>query len=591
MIACACAFAGCGGGESTNDLNGPADVVQPDAAGDEGAQDVATVDENEPRDTNGAQDGVVPQDSSTDATEDTGTPSDTVETDTSDVPVTSTETNYLVIASDSLVDSANELAAYRAGQGYRTEVLTRSDVLGSTYASTVQWEGSARGVIRQRYTKLKANETLFVVLVGDAEAVSDEGFTKPIPTEDCENVLTDVCFTDNRIADMDGDNVPDVAIGRITASNNDEVRAYLDKVERHESAYRPGLWNRRVTLYVGEAGFSTEIDSMLEYFTFQGLDRISHAFDIIGAYDSENSTYYYSPFHEKVVELINSGSLISMYIGHGNEDWTQGLTTEQLGEINCVNRLPIMVFLACLNGNFDNDDDSISEAMLHMENGPVAVFASSDESHPVGNAVLAYEITRVGLGERPATVGQLFMRTKAEMINHTDDFREMIDQASIAYGDNGEVGCDDPELLYRQHADLYNLLGDPAVLMLYPAASVDDVQVTGSLASKSLTVTGTVSGFTSGTAYVTAEVTRNEYVGALNPEPSDDAEIQANWEIANTKAFAAATVDIADGHFTAGLSWTDTIGSGVRYIKVYAWDGTEIGSGTVDAIAEQWINK
>lgn len=577
------AFSSAGCGNVGNDDDVPGDDVL--TGTDEAVADTVESDSSDvivERD-NGSGDNVEPSD----MTE----PSDVDDSGSEDVPVVSTAVNYLVITSDSLIDSANELAEYRESCGYRTRVLTRSDVLGSEVASTANWENMARGKIKQAKTALGNSEILFVVLVGDAEKVDADGFTKPLPVVECENVLTDICYTDNRIADMNGDNVPDVAIGRITASNNAGVRSYLDKVKAHESSYVPGLWNRRVSLYVGEAGFSPQIDAMLEYFTFQGLDQVSHAFDIIGAYDSENSSYYYTPFHEKVVDLINDGSLMTVYIGHGNSGWTQGLTFDELDEINCQNRLPVMVFLACLNGDFSNGADTIAEGMLRLENGPVAVFAASDESHPVGNAVLAYEVTRVGLGDRPATVGELFMRTKAEMINHTDDFRAMIDEASIAYGENGEVGCDDPPLLYWQHADLYNLLGDPAVMMKYPEGAIADLEVTGTLAARDINVSGTVEGVENGSAYVSAEVTRNEFLSGMVSNPTDDETIQANWAIANDKAFAATTVDVVDGAFTANLTWVDNVGGGDRYIKVYAWDGQNLGEGTTDAFIDYRINK
>ncbi|HQP95944.1 MAG TPA: C25 family cysteine peptidase [Myxococcota bacterium] len=582
ILAAAMAWAGCGTDGGGQD-NGVADVHEgdtslPDVAGEDVTddardEDVRTPDDGEPTDV------VLPPDS------------DDVSTDTT---VVSNAVNYLVIASDSLIDSANELAAYRESTGYRTQVVTRSDVLGSEFASTSGWENMARGRIRQAWNELDGAGTLFVVLVGDSEKVDAEGFTKPLPVSQCENVLTDICYTDNRIADMDNDNVPDVAIGRITASNNEEVRSYIQKLQAHESSYVPGLWNRRVSLYIGEAGFSPEIDSLLETFTFMGLDRVSHAFDIIGAYDNEDSDYFYTPFHDKVVELINAGSLMTVYIGHGNAQWTQGLEYGQIDEIDCQNRLPIMVLLACLNGDFANPmKETLSEGLLHHPDGPIVVFASSDESHPVGNAVLAYELTRVGLAGRPATVGELFMQLKDASINHTDEFREMIDQASIAYG---EEGCDDPALLYWQHNDLYNLLGDPAAPVKYPHGVVQDIQVDGTMAARSLTVSGAVPGIQSGTAYVSIEVKRDEYVGSLTPRPEEgdpswESTVQSNWEIMNNKTFAASTVDVTDGVFTANLTWETNVGGGDRYIKVYAWDGTDPGDGTTDAIAEYRITK
>ena len=271
VMSCALVYAGCGNGTVSSDSGWTEDVQTQDLVQD-------SVDDSNSGEDAVDDNGGFDADTDTGLLVDTDDPGDTivstdvVDQDSTDV-IVSTEVNYLVITSDSLLDSATELAQYRQSRGYRTAVITRSDVLGSEHASVTNWENMARGHIAQLANKLPEGETMFVVLVGDAEAVSAEGFTKPLPTVDCDNVLTGVCYTDNAIADLDDDYVPDVAIGRITASTNADVRAYLDKVMQHESGYNPGLWNRKAVLYVGEPGFSPEIDATLEYFTFQGLDR------------------------------------------------------------------------------------------------------------------------------------------------------------------------------------------------------------------------------------------------------------------------------------------------------------------------------
>jgi hypothetical protein len=573
---CGLVFSGCGTQNAVTDIAGDPDVVSvDDVAADVAGVDVSS-DEME-RDVSAdlvvGPDVIVP-----DVVGDSGD-------DLTDVPVVSTEVNYLVVTADSLLESATALAEYRTSKGYRTKVMTRDEILDGQSVSN--FGNLLRANINILRNALGGAGTLFVVLVGDAAVDSDDGFTGFLPVEECENVIGD-CYTDNRYADFDDDNVPDVALGRIPASSNAEVTAYLNKIQRHESTYVTGTWNRRVSLYIGEAGFSPEIDTLLETFTFMGLDLVPHAFDLVGAYDNKNSIYYYKPFHDKVIDLFNAGSLLQVYIGHGNSQWTQGLEMSQIDQINCQNKMPVLVLLACLNGNFASSEDTISEGLLHLENGPVGVFASTADSHPVGNAVLAYEVTRVAMGERPATVGEVFMRTKYEMFYHDDDFRQTIDQAAVV---SGEEGCDDPALLYFQHEDLYNLLGDPAVEMRYPAADVVFGEITGSLASKNVTVSGTVPGVSSGKAFVSIEVSRTEYVGVIDSENTDEATIQSNWAIANNKTFASTTVDVVDGAFTANLTWEKNVGGGDRYIKVYAWDGEEFGQGTEDAFGESWINK
>ena len=45
-----------------------------------------------------------------------------------------------------------------------------------------------------------------------------------------------------------------------------------NKVKDHESSYQAGLWNRRVVIYTGVAGFSPEIDALIEGATMDGLE-------------------------------------------------------------------------------------------------------------------------------------------------------------------------------------------------------------------------------------------------------------------------------------------------------------------------------
>ena len=70
--------------------------------------------------------------------------------------------------------------------------------------------------------------------------------------------------TDNWYADLDGDNVPDVAIGRLTVESPEELAAVVKKIlayEQHPDFHR---WRSRINFVAGASGFSPVVDALLE---------------------------------------------------------------------------------------------------------------------------------------------------------------------------------------------------------------------------------------------------------------------------------------------------------------------------------------
>ncbi len=495
---------------------------------------------------------------------------------------------YLIVYQDDLADAAADFSAYRSSKGFQVQSVAVSELVSGGLT-----DRSLIAPIRARLATMMDDApgvTPFLLLMGDAPA-DGEDTAGHIPAVTCENDTPGAngCWTDNPYGDLDDDQVPEVAVGRVPARSVAQARAYLAKVQDHEATYEPGPWNRRVSIYTGEANFGAQIDMMLELAMFEGLKAISHDFDIVGAYDNKSSDYYYTPFEDKVVDLFNQGNLMTVYVGHGSEEWTQGLTTEQIGQIDCQHRLPVVFFFACYAGNYTRSGDSLAETILWQDGGAIAAIGSTEVSHPYGNAVLAYEVPRAALDERQQTAGEVLMRAKQLMAwNHDDEFRGFVSAgAGIALQ---EMGDDTPlETIELQHNDLYNLLGDPAVSMKYPQHDVLVTPPAKPLTPGSMTVTGTVPGLSSGRARVALEVERDNFVQLLetvDPQHPDEAVIQANWTKANDKVIVEATVPVVDGMFTAELAWDIGLIRYGNWIKVLADDGDVEGirAPTVDAI-------
>lgn len=486
--------------------------------------------------------------------------------------------NYVIVADDSLAEGAGHLAAYRTSTGHEVALYTVSDLLPDPLTPYDLIE-PVRGVLRAARQGMGEEEPLYLLLVGDSptDYKTLEGRIPAIP---CQNIIGD-CTTDNVYADLDDDHVPEVAVGRIPAATNQQVKDYLDKLKGHETGYEVGFWNRRIVVYTGEANFSAEIDALLEMAVMEGLTRVSHGFDVLGCYDNPTSAYYYEPFEEKVVELFNMGSLMVVYVGHGTSEWTQGLDADQIPKVHCQHRLPMAMFFACYAGNYAGSKDSLAEQLLFKPDGPIVAFASTDVSHPYGNAVLAYEVQRAVLDRRPPTAGLAMVESKIQSIHNQDDFRDFIDAAALL-----EVAEYEQSILKNQHLDLYNLLGDPAASVKYPATEVAFSQTDGSVASGNIKVAGTTPGVVTGTAYVALETERDVIpwdLEPVDPDNPDQATIQSNWAKAIDKVILGEWVDVTDGTFEADLWFPDDQPAGTYWIKVYAMDDTTDSFGFVQA--------
>ena len=285
--------------------------------------------------------------------------------------------------------------------------------------------------------------------------------------------------TDTPYADLDGDSVPDVAIGRIPADTPAQLRGMIRKILAYEGSTDFGPWRRQVDFVAGVGGFGQLADSLLETGAKKFItEGIPSPYQTSMTYGSWRSPYCPDPrvFHQTTLESLSRGSLFWVYIGHGHPLTLDRVRVpgsdhhifdiRDVAKLDCRSGSPIAMFLACYCGAFDAPRDCLSEEMLRQPGGPVAVFSGSRVTMPYAMSTMGMGLMDECFRRRRATLGEVILHAKRGMILARRGFaqRLMLDVLAKAISPKGTDLADER----MEHVQLFNLLGDPLLRLRHP---------------------------------------------------------------------------------------------------------------------------
>lgn len=355
---------------------------------------------------------------------------------------------------------------YRMNQGYKVYVLEEpkprpeiaSASTDTTAANRVPYTTPA--FLKSRIRALVQNDpsVKYLLLIGDAVPdVTSESTASDrlIPTARVEAlVISDFgkekdIATDNYYADLNDDNMPELAVGRLPVDTPEQLDVIIAKILRYESETVPGFWRRRINLIAGVGGFSPLIDAQIESSVRYMLsEMIDEGYDLSMTQANWKSAFCPAPelFRSVTVERLNEGCLFWVYMGHGFHTTLDCVRTPLTdyaifveGDSQYVRSrsgLPIAIFCACYTGAFDAIEDCIAEDLIRQPFGPIAVIASSRVAMPYGIAVFGLELIDEALGEnrlsvdgsgnessdislpaqKPANLGTVFLNAKRNLL-------------------------------------------------------------------------------------------------------------------------------------------------------------------------------
>jgi len=379
-------------------------------------------------------------------------------------------TPVLVIAPTFLADLAEEYALHREDKSFQIRpmnvAIVRTEDIYALWGAGQTDPVAIRDCIRWAHDRWGVSHVLLLggghsdprKLLGPASDVA-------VPQWEDHSVSTDDFFTylgaGDPIATSDL-HVPAVALGRVPAYTVAEARAWLDKLQIFEVPAKAefGPWRNTVVIAA---------DDMMQQKDPDGIEHTNQSELIADAMLRQRpwlrqEKLYMVKYPPNALDLkpeaardfqalLNRGVVGVNYMGHGGMNI---LADESLLDIPAVDRTlvnktrPFLFFAgSCTVGRNDvSDQKGLSEYLLVAAGkGAVAAISGTRTTFVGGNLTLSKEFWRaVADTNKTLTVGEALLAAKESF---------------------GPTGSNDvtPSGTYRNH-DFYNLLGDPAMILI-----------------------------------------------------------------------------------------------------------------------------
>ncbi|WP_175497865.1 C25 family cysteine peptidase [Dokdonella immobilis] len=387
--------------------------------------------------------------------------------------------DYLIVSHPSLMEAIEPLADFHRKRGLKVAVADINDIYDG-FNFGIPHPRAISNFVRTAWKDWPAPKPRFLLLVGDAsfdirhETYNDLAYAKfannstelnfsghfsgipATPYKEGSAAFADrnliptwqypspegQSASDNPFGVVDDGYYPSVAVGRFPVVEPAEVSAIVAKTITYLTRPDPGIWRRDVMFITDESDyFKKSSDQLANSVSSRGfsVDKIYASPD-----EADNLSH-----QSAIKDGLNAGQLLVHFIGHGGRFiWRTGppdlrknhdlFTLDDVSELQNGGRLPMVLSMTCYSAPFDNPtEDSIGERFLReADKGAVAVFAASWRNSPstAFSKSLVDELLVPG-----ATIGEAIVRSKKTLQDRT-------------------------------LVEMYNLLGDPAVVLERPRA-------------------------------------------------------------------------------------------------------------------------
>ena len=280
----------------------------------------------------------------------------------------------LIIAPAVLQNSAGALASYRNAQGLVTRVIPLEAIYNEFNYGLCDPE-ALNAFLAQAHSTWQLPPA-YVVLAGNGTydyrnlLGMNDNLLPPLMIM----TLYGLTASDSEFGDLGGTNYPEIAVGRLPATNSVQLDGMISKIEAYEALPQPAT---NQALLVADFDDPQAGDFPDEILAVQGI--VTPAFQTTTVLPT-----IAAQMHNQVMASLNAGEDLMCYLGHGASTQfgssTPGyLSISDLGALNNGARLPFIAGITCLAGSFAQPGSvCLGQAFMDATNsGAIAVLSAS----------------------------------------------------------------------------------------------------------------------------------------------------------------------------------------------------------------------
>jgi len=354
---------------------------------------------------------------------------------------------WVAIYPDSFENDVLDLITLRSLYGLPATGISIEDVNG-TY-------GSIEDYIQNLWDT--ENQTLeYVFLVGSAcnEDYCPEYNLIPINNYEHDILSDDDYISDLLIGDINGDSIPEIAVGRIPAESCYDVASYVNKLIKYEKSNFNDFWTEEVTFLIDATNQNSCSGIVAEDYSQDLTSYIpeSHNLNYLLSNDSTflEENIDYPIMQSKAIREFNSGRALVLGFGNGadNENFVEWIRSYhsnfQMDSLNSNGIFPFMLGACCHIAKIDVHYEPrilMKQFLFDSERGAIAGFAPSRGSWVDANYLISKN-TLINLydpGSTCQSLGYACMEAQNTVINSWEE--------------------------YESTARSYLFLGDPAIVL------------------------------------------------------------------------------------------------------------------------------
>ncbi len=284
----------------------------------------------------------------------------------SDLKSRDNQADLIIVTTEELASALAPLVEVRITQGLSVVVATIEEVYDE-FAYGQPGPDAINNFLRHAHSTWQAPPPRYVLLVGEAtydfRDYLNHGLHNIIPSPMVAVSFGGETVSDARLADVNDDLVPDLAIGRWPVANIRDVRSLVQRTLEYEQQTVG-----RHALFVA--------DGSAQEFALLNQSIADESKLSTGSVEHLNGAS-----SEEFARSWNEGPWLVTYSGHGSLDrWGKDniFSGDAVSQLKTDSSPPITLQLTCLTGFFAHpSQSSLSEKMLLDENGPVLIVSAT----------------------------------------------------------------------------------------------------------------------------------------------------------------------------------------------------------------------